>query len=132
MVNTVSETTSWMTFSCIKLKGPPRSMKPMRLAGIMKLYSNKATPHDAKIMSMSGQLVVIFISSNFRFPYQAKVMKILETTNIAIVKKALIFLFVKVSDMIQMAKIVKRGLSSKLFRTFAPRIISQRFFVLLN
>jgi hypothetical protein len=34
--------------------------------------------------------------------------------------------------MIRKAKIVKRGLSSKLFRTFAPRIISQRFFVLLN
>lgn len=50
----------------------------------------KATPHDAKIIRISGQSVVIFISSNLRCPYHAKVMKTLETTNMITVRKALI------------------------------------------
>ena len=90
MEKTVNETTSWITFNCIKLKGPPCSLKPIRLAGIMKLYSSKATPHEAKIIRISGQSVVIFISSNLRFPYHAKVMNTLETTNMIIVRKPLI------------------------------------------
>ena len=32
-VKTVNEITSWITFSCIRLKGPPFSTNPMRFAG---------------------------------------------------------------------------------------------------
>ena len=79
-VNTVNETASCMTFSWIRLKGPPFCIAPMRLAGIMKEYSNKATPHDIRMTRKSGQSFELgTISSSFSCPYQAKVMKTLET-----------------------------------------------------
>ena len=56
----------------------------------MNEYSNKATPHDARMIRINGQLVVIFISSSFRLPYHANVMKMLETTSIMIVRKPFI------------------------------------------
>ena len=79
IVKTVSDTHSARIFSCISEKGPPLIWLPMRLAGIMKLYSKKATPHELKMMSISGQSLFIFISVSFRLPYQAKVMKMLLT-----------------------------------------------------
>ena len=80
MVNTVSETASWMTFSWMRLNGPPLIDEPMRLAGIINEYSNSATPHDIRMTRNSGQSFdegTIWIS--FNCPYHAKVMKTLET-----------------------------------------------------
>ena len=80
MVKTVSETASCMTFSWIRLNGPPFCMAPMRLAGIMNEYSNKAIPHDMRMTKNSGQSLELgTISSNLSCPYQAKVIKTLET-----------------------------------------------------
>ena len=79
MVNTMREMASWMTFSWIRLNGPPLMIEPMRLAGIMKKYSIKAMPHDSKMMKMRGQsLDDGTTSGNLSCPYQAKVMKTLE------------------------------------------------------
>ena len=44
--NMVRETTSWITLSWTRLKGPPLSTKPMRLAGTWKEYSKRAMPHE--------------------------------------------------------------------------------------
>ena len=89
MVKTVSEMHSARILSCISEKGPPLIWLPMRLAGIIKLYSKKATPHDDKMMSISGQEVLIFISVSFRLPYQAKVIKTLLTMSRSMVDRAL-------------------------------------------
>ena len=70
--------TSCMTLSWSREKGPPLAWKPMRLAGTWRVYSKNAIPQDNKIMAMRGQWVVTFISCSLRWPYQAKVMKILE------------------------------------------------------
>ena len=77
IVKTVNEIHSASILSCISENGPPLIWLPMRLAGIIKLYSKKATPHEVRMMSMRGQLVLIFISVSLRLPYHAKVMKIL-------------------------------------------------------
>ena len=80
MVKTVKETASWMTFSWIRLKGPPFCMAPMRLAGIMNEYSNKAMPHDMRMTRKSGQSFEEgTISKSLSWPYQANVMNTLET-----------------------------------------------------
>lgn len=80
VVNTVSETASCMTFSWIRLNGPPLTAAPMRLAGIMNEYSNKAMPHDMRMTKNNGQSFDEgTISINLSCPYQAKVMKTLET-----------------------------------------------------
>ena len=60
----------------------------MRLAGIMNEYSKKATPHEVRMMSISGQPVLIFSSVSFRLPYQAKVMKTLLTMSSSMVISA--------------------------------------------
>ena len=90
---TVREMASWMTLSCIRLKGPPLPTKPMRLAGTVRQYSKKAMPQEKRMTQISGQLVEIFISCSLRCPYQAKVMKILEQTNIKTVQNACIVVF---------------------------------------
>ena len=54
-VKTIKEMVSWMTFSWIRLNGPPLTTEPMRLAGIMKKYSISAMPHDSRMMKISGQ-----------------------------------------------------------------------------
>ena len=61
-VNTVREITSWMTFSCMRLNGPPLSMNPILFAGTCAQYSRKATAHEKRITRISGQLDEIFIS----------------------------------------------------------------------
>ena len=85
-VKTVSEMTSWMTLSCIKLKGPPLPLKPMRLAGTVRQYSKKAIPQEKRMIRISGQPVETFISCSLRWPYHAKVMKMFEHTSIRIVQ----------------------------------------------
>ena len=89
IVKTVREMHSARILSCMRLKGPPLIWLPIRLAGIIKLYSKKATPHEVRMMSINGQLVLIFISVSLRFPYHAKVMKILLIIKRIIVVKAL-------------------------------------------
>ena len=80
-VKMMSVMTSWMTLSCISENGPPLPVKPMRLAGIWQEYSKSAMPHDKRMTANSGQWVVTFISCNFKCPYQANVMKMLDTTS---------------------------------------------------
>ena len=45
------------------------------------LYSNKAILHENRMTPKRGQLSIHFISCNFRWPYQAKVMNTFETIN---------------------------------------------------
>ena len=78
-VKTISEMASWMTFSWMRLNGPPLTTDPMRLAGIMKKYSIKAMPHDSKMMNIKGQSFAEGTTDgNLSCPYQAKVMKTLD------------------------------------------------------
>ena len=86
MVKMVREITSWITFSSIRLKGPPFPWKPIRLAGTVRQYSKKAMPQEKRMMRMSGQPVEIFISCSFRCPYQANVMNTFENTSISMVQ----------------------------------------------
>ena len=53
----------------------------MRLAGIIKQYSNKAIPHEKRITTISGQFDEMPIVCNFRCPYQANVIRMFETTS---------------------------------------------------
>ena len=61
-VKTVREITSWITLSCIRLKGPPLPLKPMRFAGTVRQYSKKAIHQENRMMRISGHPVEIFIS----------------------------------------------------------------------
>ena len=79
-----------MTFSCIRLKGPPLPLNPILLAGTVRQYSKKAMPHENRMTQISGHEVEIFISCSLRCPYQAKVMKMLEQTSIRMVQIACI------------------------------------------
>ena len=91
-VNTVREMTSWMTFSCIREKGPPLPLNPIRFAGTCAQYSKNASAHEKSMTAMSGHPDDIFICWSFRCPYQANVMKILEVTSKRIVQTAFIVL----------------------------------------
>ena len=86
-VKMVREITSWITLSCIRLKGPPFPMNPIRLAGTVRQYSKKAIPQENKMIRMRGQPVEIFISCNLRWPYQANVINTFENTSIKMVQK---------------------------------------------
>ena len=63
--------TSWIIFNCISEKGPPFPAKPILLA-------KKAMHHENTITPISGQWLITLVSCNFKCPYQAKVMKMLE------------------------------------------------------
>ena len=89
-VNTVSDITSWMIFSCIRLKGPPFSTKPILFAGTWAQYSKNATPQENRMTRMRGQLEEIFISCSLRWPYQANVIKTLDAMSSNIVQIAFI------------------------------------------
>ena len=86
IVKTVSDTHSWMIFNCIRLNGPPFMLEPRRLAGTIKEYSNRATPQERKIIATSGQPSDMCISESFNCPYQAIVIKMLETTSKSMVQ----------------------------------------------
>ena len=75
-----------MTLSCTRVKGPPFSLEPMRLAGMDRQYSKKAIPQDIRMMRISGHPVEIFISCNLKCPYQAKVINTFDATSISIVQ----------------------------------------------
>src|ERR1700726_2701564 len=65
-----------MVLSCAALN----SYEPMRLAGTWKQYSKKAMPQLARMTFQSASL------RYFRWPYQAKVMKIFEMVSRRIVR----------------------------------------------
>ena len=88
MENTVRVITSWITFSCQMENGPPFSIKPILLAGTWKQYSKKAKPQLNKIISGKPKLLNQLKSLSFRWPYQAKVMKMLEMISNIIVYTA--------------------------------------------
>ena len=73
---------SCITLSCISEKGPPCPAKPIRFAGTWHKYSRKAIDQLNTITPINGkdanQLNYCF---NFKCPYQAKVMNILDITN---------------------------------------------------
>ena len=89
-VKTVRETTSWIIFSWTRLNGPPFSLNPILFAGTRNQYSKKAIPQDIRTIRTSGQSVLIFISCNFRCPYQANVMRMLEQTSRRTVRRPFI------------------------------------------
>ena len=70
--------TSWITFSCIKVKEPPFPINPILFAGTWNEYSARAITHEKRITPKSGQLLINPICWSFKCPYQAKVINILE------------------------------------------------------
>ena len=78
-VKTESETTSWITFSSQIENGPPNSADPMRLAGTWKQYSNRAMHQLKSTMTISPKRSSLDLKAIC--PYQASVMKALETTS---------------------------------------------------
>ena len=74
---TMSDTHSWITLSCTRLKGPPLSMNPIRLAGTWQQYSKKAMAQLNAMTPMSGQWLLTPVCCSFRCPYHASVMKML-------------------------------------------------------
>ena len=84
-VKTKREMHSCIILSCMREKGPPVICEPMRLAGIIKVYSKKAIPHERTMMPINGQSLIRFICWSLRLPYQAKVMKTLEQMSIKMV-----------------------------------------------
>lgn len=87
-VKTIRVITSCIIFSSKSENGPPFSLNPILFAGTMKQYSNSAIPHDTSITANKGQLRDMPVSCSLRWPYQANVMNILETTRSATVIRA--------------------------------------------
>ena len=85
IIKTVREITSCMTLSCTNENGPPFISEPILFAGIINEYSKKASPQLHNIININGQSVMTFISDNFKFPYQANVIKMFDTINKIIV-----------------------------------------------
>ena len=73
--NTARVMTSCVIFSCARLMPPA---KPMRLAGTISRYSNRAMPQLASAATSQTRC-----SWYLRWPYQAKVMKTLEAVSSA-------------------------------------------------
>ena len=95
--NTVSVITSWITFNSINENGPSLPWKPILLAGTWKQYSKKAIAQLINIMAKRPKDSTHFNSLNFRWPYQANVIKELESTNSPIVYKLFIIWFIKIN-----------------------------------
>ena len=77
MVKITSESTSWIIFSCIRLKGPPLSIKPIRLAGTIKQYSMNAMPQEKAMTPINGQFELTPVCESLRCRYHASVMNTL-------------------------------------------------------
>lgn len=91
-VKTERVITSWMIFNCHSEKGPPVSLKPIRLAGTWNMYSKKATPQLIKITTKRLTPTSLFISFNFKWPYHARVINVLEQINKKTVRRAFFIL----------------------------------------
>lgn len=87
-VNTVNVITSWITFNCQSVNGPPFSTKPILLAGTWKEYSNSAIPQLINITPARLKPLNQVHCLNFKWPYQAKVIKVLDNIKRPIVIKA--------------------------------------------
>lgn len=55
------------------------------IGGHLKQYSKKAIPQERRITPIRGQWRVAPVACNFRWPYQANVINVLDTTNSKIV-----------------------------------------------
>ena len=95
IVNTVKVIASCITFSCHKLNGPPFAVKPILLAGTWKMYSKNAIPQLIKMAPSSPKLLNQPNSLNFKCPYHAKVMKVLERIKRKMVSSSL-FIFYRI------------------------------------
>ncbi len=82
--------TSCITFNCISEKGPPFPWKPILLAGTWKQYSKKAIAQLISTIAAIPSVSNHFISLNFRWPYQAKVIKVFERIKSPMVYKLFI------------------------------------------
>src|SRR6185312_891922 len=87
-VKTESVITSWIIFNCHKEKGPPFSSKPILLAGTWNMYSKKATPQLPRMTKKRLTPTSLFISFNFKWPYHASVINVLEQINRNTVRSA--------------------------------------------
>lgn len=76
---TTSVTTSCITFSCQIEKGPPFPSNPILLAGTIAMYSKRAIIQLNKITLIKPRSANHENSFNLRCPYQAKVIKTLDT-----------------------------------------------------
>ena len=94
-VKTVRETHSWIIFNCIKLKGPPLILEPILFAGTIAEYSKKATAQDDRMIRIKGQLSLMCISESLSWPYQAIVIKTLDTISRRMVHKPCMFIIPK-------------------------------------
>lgn len=56
-VNTISVMTSWITFNCINVKGPPLPLNPSRLAGTWHEYSFNITH-----LPMTGKHIIFALN----------------------------------------------------------------------
>lgn len=84
-IKTTRVITSCITFSSTNEKGPPDSLKPMRLAGTWKKYSNKAIPQLMRITEISGNELNHLNSLNFKWPYHANVINVFDKISKTIV-----------------------------------------------
>ena len=77
--------TSWITFNCQMVKGPPLPSNPILLAGTIAIYSKSAIIQLNRMILKRPILANQLYSLNFRWPYQAKVIKTLDTISNPIV-----------------------------------------------
>lgn len=75
-----------MTLSWIRVKGPPLPLNPILLAGTINIYSNRAIPQLIRMIAINPNFWKRFHSENLRCPYQASVIKILDTTRRTMVR----------------------------------------------
>lgn len=73
--NTSKVMTSCKTLSWIKVKDPPFCRYPNLFAGTWKQYSKKAKPQLIRITWNNPNVEKFFHSLNFKWPYQASVIK---------------------------------------------------------
>src|SRR4051794_27040541 len=85
-MNTTRVIASWITFNWTRLKGPPFSANPIRLAGTWKQYSKKASPQLNNTITHNASWWP-FLPKNFRCPYQAIVIKAFDKNNKPIVDR---------------------------------------------
>lgn len=81
--------TSCIIFNCNSEKGPPNWLKPNLFAGTCAQYSKNAINQLITITPNIPQLDRSFGVPNFRCPYQANVIKLLDKINSKIVDNPL-------------------------------------------
>ena len=84
-VNTINVIASWITFNCQSVNGPPFSTNPILFAGTWAEYSKRAMPQLIKITEIKFRLLNHANCLNFKWPYQAVVIKIFDKMSNAIV-----------------------------------------------